>query len=415
MSRSSNDSLSSLWLRPVPSAIEPFSRRASETAVLGRPLSAWHNETAKHCGLAVVREQPDGPHLVIDDDLWFVPALISAFLLRCPASGGRLALSASDPWVSQYATLQNLDGDDLLVVGIAVVPSKGSELVSLPLVEIDLQTQMHAMGAVHPAFSHAWPEELPVTRLPVIRMRHWTHILQANQVALLAYGLSKKREFDQATWIGKLWRALLVLAKARSLNRWRIASALTTVGKRCSIHPSAVVEACVLGDDVEIGPHAVVRGSWLGNGVKVSSHARVNLSIVEKNAELGRGVMANMVLLMEQAFLSQGFGFQASVLGQSSFVAMGACFYDLSFGGEVKVEDEKVWRSVGGHFMGSCIGDDAKIGPNVTIGYGESVPAGAFLVANPSMVLRRIPSGLPPGVPHYCEAGKVVPVVRKKD
>lgn len=413
MSWSNSDSLRTLWLRSTSTAIAPYERSASATAVLGKPLSEWQNEAARRCGLVVVYDQPEGPHLIVDDDLWFVPELLLAFLESCPASGGRLVVSSSDPWVSQYATLQGLDGEEVLALGISVVPSKGSDLSKLPTVEVDLQTHMHPMGDAHPAFAHAWPKALPVARLPVFRMRHWTHILQANQVALLAYGLSKKREFDEATWFGKLWRAALVLVKARSPNRWRIARALTTTGARCSIHPSAVVEACVLGDDVEIGPHAVVRGSWLGDGVKVGSHARVNLSIVEKNAELGRGVMANMVLLMEQAFLSQGFGFQASVLGRRSFVAMGACFYDLSFGGEIKVEDGQVWRSVGGHFMGSCVGDDAKIGPNVTIGYGESVPAGAFLVANPAMVLRRIPADLPPGVPHFCEDGVVTPVRKK--
>ena len=414
MSGRNNTNQAVIWLRPVATMVAPFDRSGRKTMVLGKSLLAWQEEAATFCGREIVAEQPQGPHLVIDDDLWFVPALLAKFLSQCSSSGGRMALSSTDPWVSRYRTLQRFEGDDLLMVGVTLVPSKSTNLETLPVIEVDLETHMHPMGVVHPAFAHAWPQELPMTAMPIMQVRHWTHILQANQMGLLAYGLSKKQAFDDALWFGKVWRTLSILFKARSVSRWRIARALTTVGKRCSIHPTAVVEACVLGDDVEIGPHAVVRGSWLADGVKVGSHARVNLSIVEKNAELGRGVMANMVLLMEQAFLSQGFGFQASILGKGAFVAMGACFYDLSFGGEIKVQDDGEWRSVGGHFMGSCIGDNAKIGPNVTIGYGETVPNGAFLVANPQTVLRRIPSDLPPDIPHYCASGAAVPITRKK-
>ncbi len=79
-------------------------------------------------------------------------------------------------------------------------------------------------------------------------------------------------------------------------------------------------------------------------------------------------------------------------------------------GGEIKVEHNGERFSSGTHFLGSCLGHDVKIGPNVTIGYGEEVPNGAFIVASPDIVMRRIPKALKPGVPHHCVNGEATPV-----
>ena len=41
------------------------------------------------------------------------------------------------------------------------------------------------------------------------------------------------------------------------------------------MHPTAHVEASILGDGVVIGPRATVRNSILGDGVEVADHASV--------------------------------------------------------------------------------------------------------------------------------------------
>ena len=57
-----------------------------------------------------------------------------------------------------------------------------------------------------------------------------------------------------ASWDGAAWTAL--------------ARALLPIPKSARIHPTAVIEACIIGEGVEIGPFACVRGSVLGDGCK---------------------------------------------------------------------------------------------------------------------------------------------------
>jgi hypothetical protein len=65
----------------------------------------------------------------------------------------------------------------------------------------------------------------------------------------------------------------------------------------------------------------------------------------------------------------------------------------------------------GTHFLGVCVGDRTKVGPNVIVGYGEAIPSDAFLVADPSRIFRRLPEVLPGG-PVACVNGEIVEVGR---
>ena len=45
--------------------------------------------------------------------------------------------------------------------------------------------------------------------------------------------------------------------------------------KNVSIHPTAHIEASIIGDNVTIGPKACVRNSIVGNHVSIGDHANV--------------------------------------------------------------------------------------------------------------------------------------------
>lgn len=390
--------------------VAPFGESVSEMPVLGRPLAQVQQEVVARLGVPWA-DSGAGPVLWVGDDLWFTEELLRRFLAACPPTGGRLVLAG--PFATLTGRLQRL-GEGRLAMPLALAPEETTDWTALPEVEVELDLTLHTPDFGHPAFEGA-SEPLPITHVMAHTVRHWTHVLRVNLLALVALGHAERVAFERAPWWRRLWGALRLALKARSINPWRLAAAVGPRGKNCRVHPTATVEACALGDDVEIGPHAVVRASHIGNGVKIGEHAQVNLCVVGDRAQISRGTMANLCVLMEGAFISPGFGHQACVFGRESFVAHGATFFDLSFGGEISVDDAGERVSSGQRFLGSCVGHRARLGPHVIVGYGESVPNDAFLITDPDRIARRLPAELPPGEPHFVREGALRSARRRDD
>lgn len=389
--------------------LAPFGVSPAELSVLGRSLAETQDRAVAEAGLGPIGDSHTGRQLVLGDHTWVTPELLRRFVAVCPEGGGQLAIRG--PFADFSASLQDLPEEGALrrlPVAIAGGPVDAQQMAALPAVEVDLAESIHKMPDQHPAWSHATNNEIPVTDAMAHTVSHWSHLMRVNLLAFTALFEGHRRRFDAAPWWRKAIGGAKLVAKARSVNPWRLARALGDWGKGCNVHPTATVEASVLGDGVEIGPHAVVRGCWLGDGVRVAEHARMNLTVAHEGAQFARGVMANLCVLLEGAYLSQGWGFQACLLGREAFVAMGACFYDLSFGGPIKVMHRGQRVSSGTHFMGVCVGDRAKVAPNVIVSYGETIPNDAFLIADPGRIFRRIPAELPQG-PVLCIDGAITP------
>jgi len=369
--------------------LSPFGDRPASLPVLGRTLAASQERVLAACDVSLADAPPDEPWLALGDHTWLTAPLLRRFLDACPPEGGQLALDG--PFHGFSSALQDLPEGRYPV---AVVPGGAADLQrlrSLPRVVVDVGEELHEVPFSHPALD-AVSEPLPVS------------------LALVSLALEERHRFDDSPWWHKAWAALGMVLRARSVDKWALAGAVAPRGRGCIIHPTATVEASILGDGVEIGPHAVVRASWLGDGVEVGEHARVNLSVACSGAQLGRGLMSNLCLFLEGALVSQGTGFQACVFGRDSFVAMGATAFDLCFGGEIQVLHRGERVSSGSRFLGCAIGHRALVGPHVQIGYGEEVPGGAMLVADPAHIARRIPADLPAGEAHAVVDGELVRV-----
>lgn len=385
--------------------LSPFGDLPADLPVLGESLAACQERVLGECGISLVDAPPDEPWLALGDHTWLTAAALRRFLDAVPPQGGQMAISG--PFLDFSAPLQDLPEGRLPV---AVVPGGEADLqrlLELPRVEVDLGVEMHEVPFDHVALD-AVSEPVPASEALVHTIEHWSHLHRVNLLALVSQATTEKAAFDRAPWYQRLWVVLGLLLRARSLSPWRIAEVIAPRGPGCKVHPTATVEASILGANVEVGPHAVVRASWLGDGVKVHEHARVNLSVVGERATLARDVMCNLCLLMPGALLSQGFGYQACVLGRESFVAMGATAFDLSFGGEIKVMHRGERVSSGSRFLGVAIGHRARLMPHVIVGYGEEVPNDALLVADPGRIARRIPADLPAGEPYAVVDGELV-------
>lgn len=380
----------------------PFGDPPGETRVLAGTLAEAQEKALAEAGFTLVATPPASePYLVFSDRVWFTASFLRAVR---DAGVGRVRI-ADATFLKQTGPLQS----DAARPEVAVVPAGGPPTLDGPDLPVDLGLRAAPAMDLHPAFQHAQQPLVTGTRL-VHGVEHWSHVLRVNLLALVATAEEAKAAFETAPLWKRVLMVIVVLLRARSLNGFAIARALNRVGKRCKIHPTAVVEASQIGDDVEIGAYALVRGCIVGDGAKIEDYAHASVSVVGNGARLGRTCMFNFCVAYPGAFVSAGGGWQMSLFGRDSFVAMTATGYDLSFGAPVRVVHDGAVVSAETHFLGVCVGHRAKIGAHVKMGYGMAVPNDAFVVAPADATLRRWPDAV--DGPVTIRDGVAVPVAK---
>lgn len=362
----------------------PFDDPVGQTRVLRGTLAEAQDKALAAAGFTLVETPPtDAPFLVFSDRVWFTASFLRA--VKATGGTGRVRI-ADEVYLRETGPLQTAPERP----EVAMVAAGGAPSLDGPDLPLDLQLRAAAPMELHPAFAHAQRPLVTGTRL-VHGLEHWSHVLRVNLLALVATAEEAKADFEAAPIWKKVWVVLAVLLRARSFQSHAVARALNRVGKRCKIHPTAVVEASQLGDDVEVGPFALVRGCVVGDGAKIEDYAHASLAVIGPGARLGRTAMCNFSVLYPGAFVSAGGGWQMCVFGRDAFVAMTATAYDLSFGQPVRVVHHGAVVSADTHFLGVAVGHRAKIGAHVKMGYGMAVPNDAFLVAPSGDVLRKWP------------------------
>ena len=334
-------------------------------------------------GIELVDAVPlDEPYIFFGEQTWFTEALLQKMLENpCDATSGRVRCP-DDIW-NEHMTSVAGDRSGRFILGSHIGPLPET-LDDIPDWIFDWDLRDGDVLDLHPKMEHAL-RPMRVGAAMAFEIQHWSDILRVNQLAILERVERVKWQWRQMSILSRVWLILQTVFKIRSLNPQTIARRIGSQGCNCKIHPTAVIEACEIGDDVEIGPYAVVRASVIGDGAKIEEHATVNLSVLGPKSRAARYAMVNLCVLMEEAFLSRCGGSQMCLFGRQSFVAVDAVMLDLSFGRTIRVKDndnETEWLDTQQHFLGVCIGHRAAIGNAVRLNYGVSVPNDALLVAN---------------------------------
>ena len=393
-------------IAPTALPIAPFEEPASTLPVLTEPLAEIQRLVLEACGLQLLDPDAtapaDEPWLWLGSRCWFTPRLLERFLAAAGADprqpGGGLPGDFQGARLRiVHALFQSLTEPLQLlprpgVHELALVPAGGAPPpTDLPLLSLDLDLRSLDTPFLHPALPSGRLCKMVEGDEMILQIDHWSHLQQVNVLAMAAFGSQQRRQFLESAWPARLWQGLRLLLRARSANPFRVAAALSHLDPDCVVHPTATVEASVLGRGVTIGPFAVVRGSLLGDGVRVDEHASINGSVLCKGAQVCAGATVNLCLLMEGALVSRCGGLQASVFGRHSFLAQHAIVMDRSFSEEIKVLQDGRRQSCGRHFLGVALGHEARIGAGVVLGFGTQIPNGASVVLDANRVLRRWP------------------------
>ena len=223
-------------------------------------------------------------------------------------------------------------------------------------------------------------------------VHHWSHLLRANVGAAVA----------------EIW-AQVFLRPWRPLWAWLrdpLHPRLAAVGRRCKIHPTARLEACVLGDDVSVGAYSVLRGCVLGDGAVVDDHVTARGSVLGPRAHLANYCLFNLGVIGARSSIGH-IGAQATVIGDGAFIATFAVLQDLNLSQNIRVPFEGHLVDTGTPFLGCAVGHDVRMGAHVIVSAGRELPNGVVLTADKGVV-RRIDPQSPPGA--YTEQdGRMVP------
>jgi acetyltransferase-like isoleucine patch superfamily enzyme len=391
--------------------IAPFGEPARDAAIGGQTLAAHHDELCRRLGLTPQRVPdaasiPDAerPCLVWHDDLFVTHRALRGFVRAARRGGQPARLALPDSLLMQrYHPLQELTRDERgrWLFDLWWLPRGGVDeglraavAVEPPFKEIAhrVRAPRHIVGFEH--YVH------PVTTTIALRVRHWVHILWANNL------MPQVRLVERITGqpLGTLWRALASLGSLPRLQRL-----LTYRGRRCRIHPTARVELSVLGDDVEIGPFALVRGAVVGSGTVIEDRVDLQFTCLGPGSFVSR----NSVLIMCAGYPDADMcvnGMQFALCGRRTALTSFVRPMDMRLGAPVSVVDGERVVELPGHLLGPCFGHDVFVGPDVAIHPGRAIPNGCRILPAPGDGLSRVPAQWPAGQLATVRDGRLIPI-----
>lgn len=224
--------------------------------------------------------------------------------------------------------------------------------------------------------------EIPWSEAGLWSTHTWLGVLWANLLSLGPF-------LVEITLGPPLWRPLRLLwaaLRARSTRPEVVAGRLNRLGKGAWIHPSAVVEGCLLGAGAQVDAGAVVRGSILGEGARVEPHALVAGAVLGEGTVVQRHGWAMFSVL--HAGSSHGGAMQLGVLGPHAAVKGGAYLLDQNLNKDVRVSREGLLYPAPLGVAGVAVGAGATVASGVWVAPGRALSPNSVALPNPSLLYR---------------------------
>jgi NDP-sugar pyrophosphorylase family protein len=108
----------------------------------------------------------------------------------------------------------------------------------------------------------------------------------------------------------------------------------------------------IIGDNVTIGPGSVINASIIGNNVNIMQGVQTLLSVVGDGSYLGFRAALFMTTLMENSMVAQNTCLQLSVVGRHTFIGAGNTFTDFNIMGNPIKNPVKVFHKGELHEVG---------------------------------------------------------------
>lgn len=381
-------------IMPDSRLITPFNERARDLRIQNIPL--WLNQR-NVLAPYTTREKELGPKehipnervemIVYRNNLFFDEEYIKAFIAisRKRNRAVRAAFSSEDPAFKEHAlplSTSYTAAGDLYLADMWYYPN-GPVADVEPLV-IDLQSR--EVGYYHvPTYMADQSGDLTF-QLPIsgalIAIDSWVHVFIADIVfGLFTRGerFQKRLNVDLAFKLGILGAALY---EGRQILE---CSHLVKIGKNCVIDPTAIIHGpTTIGDNVHIDAGAVIDNCIIGNNVNVSQDVQLMLSVVGDGAFLPFRAALFMTTVMDNSMIAQNTCMQMCVVGRNTFIGAGSTFTDYNL-------IPAPIRAMDGHgnlgysnrpVMGSAVGHNCRLGSGMIVYPARTIESDVVLAAS---------------------------------
>lgn len=375
---------------PRPGGLEGLAGPAGRVPWVGLPLQERQERAMLEVGVSVPDEVP-GPdargRVLVREDVTLTHQAVTALIERGLAEGrdiawkaggrtggfaGDIALGDTGPWLVWLAPGGDADTE--------------ARVAAAEPVEFDPKERLLEFAVPRSQFG-ADVLELPLSDQVVLPTGHWLQLLWANLLGLPPF---LWRTLAGRNVVAVAWNIGTAVLATRSVDPRVVSGRLWRKGRNCRIHPTAVVEGCWLGDNVDIGANAVVRASVLADGAAVEELAMVEGCVFGPGARAQRTAMVKYSVLAERAVC--GGISQLSVLDRDAAVKLTATLMDQGLGQGVRVQAGGQLRRAPIGLAGVCVGEGSVVGAGVQIAPGRMVPAGLEILPPPGNVVSRIPA-----------------------
>jgi carbonic anhydrase/acetyltransferase-like protein (isoleucine patch superfamily) len=348
--------------------------------VLGRPL-AEHQQmaiAAAGCELRDVTSKgdiPDARYVIFDEDLFFTSSFVHGILEQARRSAVSLSFGlAPNRFNDRFILPHDREPSGNLWFNMTFVADEDGRPTPAVVPQRVFFSDTHlpeqiVRGAVYSCDQCA---------VFISRMASPFHLLQVNMAE------NFRRLTPLRSWTSR-W--LERFAPIHSTCYVRGLRGLNRRGRRCHVHPTAVIENAVLEDDVIVGAHAILRHSYVGAGSTVEDHACIIHSVLGRRTVVASGNHVNLCMTYDDVFLIHG-PYQFSIFGRSSAVfAVINCDIRLdqktiAIPTDVGMIDSKQ------PLLGIAYGHRSKVGGGNIIAAGRIVPNDKVIAPPPTIILK---------------------------
>lgn len=404
--------------------IELYGDPVGEVLIQNLPLAEHQAIAAREAGCVLVDvataddltdlRDPE-PHITFPDDLYLSWGLVAAFrdeVRRAPHQPAALALRRNERTDALAATQDVELTDDLMIYPVRYrVPGQRGEPTPLP---VDVEDGFRIRKRLPKHVLATGEVTSFVTSRSILQIVTPLHLHLANMAAILnrVAGWSKSKgilghALGAAQWIGERLGGGAPERTAAPPIFYKYLQSQNVIGKNCDIHPDAVLEGCVVGDNVRVGAGSYLQFSHLGDDVDVSPSAVVLSSILGASTQLVTREWLSLCVIYPGVFCAPRH-MQFGVVGRDAQV-FPSMYYDYRLDGRpLKTWFRGELVDSGFPFMGPVVGHRAKVAGGLSLAAGRMVPNDVVVMPNPDTVVDRIPHDLAPGSVIYAGMGQGV-------
>lgn len=367
------------------------------------------------CGLelvdvADVAEVSERPALVLFDDVFVTEMALRQFVAQALSAREDLALAMEDGPLARatdpFGEVRREGEDRVYDLAVLVDPAPVRDVA-----ELHRRAKPWRMPARERTTRLALPPSVgadrtpgareadaPITARIVAPVRHWVQVLRLAQLSIGVELLDALRAEP---------RRMLRLRLMPKRDPWSVSRKLVFVHPTARVHPTADLEAAIIGPGAVVEAHAHVHRSVLGANVRLGDHAVVVGCMLAERVQVLRASYIALCAAMPGGTLAS-YKVQMSLFGRDVFLTTSAWLIDAKLKGEVQVEHEGQRHAVG-PFLGCCLGHRVTLGAQVLVQAGRAVPNDATVVGAPDRFLSQIGEVAPPGVSTVRD-GRLVPL-----